>query len=65
MSNEVTVSGTEQDLSANRTWTIGMADDPVMPGTGSMRIPDGTTAQRSVGANGQIRYNTDTDLAEM
>jgi hypothetical protein len=62
--NEVTVSGGEQNLSANRIWTLGMASDPIFPGSGAMRIPDGTTAQRPAGNNGEIRYNTTTDSAE-
>ena len=36
--------------------TVGLASDPVVPGTGSITVPSGTTAQRS-GSNGAIRYN--------
>jgi hypothetical protein len=40
--------------------TIGIADDPVMPGTGKMDLPKGTDAQRpGAPAAGQVRYNTD------
>jgi hypothetical protein len=38
--------------------------DPVIPGTAGMVIPVGTTAERSAGPNGSIRYNTDTGLFE-
>jgi hypothetical protein len=40
--------------------TISIADDAVMPGTGAMAVPTGTTGQQPVGFNGQIRYNTTT-----
>jgi len=40
--------------------TIGLANDPVLPGTGSVTLPSGTTAQRdSTAVNGKIRWNTD------
>jgi hypothetical protein len=38
--------------------TIGLADNPVIPGTAAVTIPVGNTAQRSVGADGEIRYNS-------
>ena len=44
--------------------TIGITDNPQIPGTGSMKIPAGTTAQRSAVSDGSIRYNTDTDSFE-
>lgn len=44
--------------------TISIASNPVLPGTGRVRIPYGTTAQRSAGANGDLRYNTDTATFE-
>ena len=43
--------------------TIGLATNPVVPGTGSITVPSGTTAQRS-GSNGAFRYNTETGLFE-
>lgn len=39
--------------------TIGLASNAVFPGTASVTLPNGTTAQRGVGADGQIRYNVD------
>lgn len=39
--------------------TLSIATDPVMPGTGSMQVPTGTTAQRSGGIDGQFRFNSD------
>lgn len=42
--------------------------DPVykldIQGTGGMRMPVGTTAQRPIGANGVLRYNTSLSLLE-
>lgn len=44
--------------------TIGLADNAVMPGTGAMIVPKGTTAQRPVGTDGQLRYNIDANSFE-
>ena len=41
--------------------TIGLAENAIFPGVGSVRIPNGNTAEQPAGANGQIRYNTDTN----
>lgn len=41
--------------------TIALATDPVLPGTGAVTVPKGTTVQQPVGADGQIRFNTDTN----
>ena len=40
--------------------TIGIADDAVLPGTGGVVIPNGTSAQEPTGTSGQFRFNTDT-----
>lgn len=40
--------------------SLALASNPILPGTGSVTIPKGTTAQQPVGANGQFRFNTDT-----
>jgi hypothetical protein len=39
--------------------TISIASNPVLPGTGGVQVPSGTTAQR-LSVNGVVRYNTDT-----
>jgi len=44
--------------------TIGLANNPVLPGTAGVVVPAGTTAQRGVGSNGELRYNTDTATLE-
>jgi hypothetical protein len=43
---------------------ISLASDAVLPGTGAVTLPKGSTAQQPVGNNGQIRFNTDTGLFE-
>jgi hypothetical protein len=40
--------------------TIGLADNAVLPGNGSMTIPSGTSAQQPAGSAGQFRFNLDT-----
>lgn len=39
---------------------IGLADNAILPGTGSMTIPKGTSAQQPAGSDGQFRFNDDT-----
>jgi len=39
--------------------TISIASNPILPGTGGVQVPSGTTAQR-LSVNGVVRYNTDT-----
>lgn len=47
------------------TLDIGIADNPVLPGTASYTWVDGTTAQRAgTPVNGMGRYNTTTDRFE-
>jgi hypothetical protein len=40
--------------------TIGLSDNPIIPGNGAMTIPVGTNAQQPVGSGGQFRFNSDT-----
>jgi hypothetical protein len=61
------VAGTANQIvvvNASTTPTISIDPDPTIPGTAGMVIPVGTTAERSGGPNGSIRYNTDTGLFE-
>jgi len=44
--------------------TLAIATDPVIPGTGSMQVPKGTTAQRPGGIDGQFRFNADLSQFE-
>ncbi len=40
--------------------TISITSNAILPGTGAVTVPSGTTAQTPAGSGGQIRYNTDT-----
>lgn len=40
--------------------TIGISANPVFTGTGAITLPKGTNAQQPAGADGQFRFNTDT-----
>ena len=42
------------------TGTVDSAGDIVMGGTGALKLPSGTTAQRPTAATGQIRFNNTT-----
>jgi len=44
--------------------TIAIANDPVLPGTGGLVVPVGTTGQRGSSTNGNFRYNTTTATFE-
>jgi hypothetical protein len=43
---------------------VGIVDDPIFGGNGAIQVPSGTVAQRPVGVNGQIRYNSDDNIFE-
>lgn len=43
--------------------TVGIASNPILPGTGGATLPTGTTAQRA-GVDGTIRYNTTVPTVE-
>jgi len=62
------VSGTSDQITvvnATTTPVVSIASNPVIPGTGSIAVPVGTTAQRSLGpVNGMFRYNTTTATFE-
>jgi hypothetical protein len=45
--------------------TVGLADNPIVPGTASLTLPNGTSAQRGVAYNGSTRYNTDLNIVEI
>lgn len=65
----VTITGTADQIAViggdgSVTPTIGIANDPVLPGSASVKIPIGTTAQRSVGSDGEMRYNSQSGTYE-
>ena len=57
---QITVVG--GDGSANPT--ISITTNPVLPGTGSVTLPAGNTAQRPGALAGQLRFNTTLDVFE-
>lgn len=44
--------------------TVSIVNDVVLPGTGAVTLPGGTTAERPAGAAGELRYNSDTAFLE-
>lgn len=60
--NETSV-GDGDGVAANPT--IGLADNPIVPGSEKLRLPIGTTAQRPTVPNvGDMRYNNDNNKFE-
>jgi hypothetical protein len=51
--NQISIAGGD----GSSTPTISIASNPIIPGAGSITIPNGTTGQRS-GSIGAIRYNS-------
>ena len=63
----ITVTGTASQIdvtNGNTAPIIGIASDPVLPGTGGLVVPAGTTGQRGSSTNGNFRYNTTTATFE-
>ena len=52
--------GLATKASPDFTGTVDSAGDIVMGGTGALKLPNGTTAQRPTAAKGQIRFNSTT-----
>jgi len=65
-----TITGTANQIGvANGTGvsgnpTISLATDPVIPGTGGVVVPAGTTGQRGTSTLGNFRFNSTTGLFE-
>ena len=59
--NQINIANADGAASAP---VFSIASDPVLPGTGGVVVPNGTTAQTPAGATGQIRYNIDTQVFE-
>ena len=65
-----TITGTSSQIDvANGTGvggnpTVSISNNPVVPGTGGMILPVGTTGQRGTSTNGNLRYNTTTGSFE-
>jgi hypothetical protein len=52
------ISVTDGNGSGNPT--IAIVDNVVLPGTGAVTLPVGTSAQQPIGGEGQFRFNSDT-----
>ena len=62
----VTIAGTSNQIdvsNGNTSPVIGLASNPIIPGTASITVPSGTTGQRS-GSTGSLRYNTTNAVFE-
>ena len=59
--NQVTITNGD---GASGDPTFAIASNAVLPGTGAVTVPVGSTAQKPVGAIGQIRYNSDSQVFE-
>ena len=65
--SQITITGASSQISVangNTAPVIGIASDPVVPGTGGMILPVGTTGQRGTSSDGNLRYNTTTATFE-
>lgn len=62
------VAGTPNQISvstAANVATVSLANNPIIPGTGSLTLPVGTTAQRPTPPTaGMVRYNSSTNVNE-
>jgi hypothetical protein len=62
------VSGTTDQINVSNVGgiaTVSLSSDPVIPGSGAVQIPSGTTAARPASpVNGDLRYNTQTATFE-
>lgn len=60
------ITGTANQITASAPTgavTLALASNPIIPGTGGVGLPAGTTAQRA-GAAGAIRFNSQTSVFE-
>lgn len=70
LTNERTLVGTSNQITlgdggANGNATLAIADNPIIPGTGSITVPIGNTSQQPGSpVEGMIRYNSQTDRFE-
>lgn len=60
-----TLVGTASQIDITNTNGVGnpvfsIANDPIIPGTGSITIPTGTSGQQPFGSDGQFRFNSTT-----
>lgn len=58
------VTGTTDEIAITSSTIVGLANNPVIPGTDSMVVPVGTTAQQASTTAGAFRYNSDNNIFE-
>lgn len=58
------VTGTANQIAISAGPTVAIASDPVLPGSGGVILPSGTTGQRGTAADGNLRYNVTTGSFE-
>ena len=60
-SNQISVSN--GDASAGNP-TVALVSNPILPGTGGVALPTGSTSQRAASQDGTVRYNSETSRFE-
>jgi len=58
------VTGTANQIAISAGPTVAIANNPVLPGSGGVVVPAGTTGQRGTSIDGNLRYNSTTGLFE-
>ena len=58
------VTGTANQIAISAGPTVAIASDPVLPGSGGVVVPVGTTGQRGTATDGNLRYNVTTATFE-
>lgn len=69
LANERALSGTTNQIAitdngVNSTIAVGIASNPIIPGTGAITVPQGTTAQRPTNSTGLLRFNSNIGQME-
>ena len=62
--NVPSVTGTANQITISAGPTIAIATNPVLPGSGGVIVPSGTTGQRGTSTDGNLRYNVSTATFE-
>lgn len=58
------VTGTPNQIAISAGPTVAIANNPILPGSGGVVLPVGTTGQRGTATDGNLRYNTTTTTFE-